>query len=123
MVWQKEIRPTRENSSLPLYDNAPPAAAEPEPLSRREQRRLRRQNARNISEVAQVASVDGTENEAKVRKPARKVWGSANKNREQDGQDDTNTTIETPGESSKDSLPSDSSGPSASDLEAGNPQG
>ncbi|KAJ4212552.1 hypothetical protein NW759_011589 [Fusarium solani] len=77
MSWQKEIRPTRENSSLPLYDNAPEAAAEPEPLSRREQRRLRRRTARNFSEVAQVASADDLENETK------------------DGQDDANTTAET----------------------------
>ncbi|KAH7258417.1 hypothetical protein B0J15DRAFT_465686 [Fusarium solani] len=93
MSWQKEIRPTRENSSLPLYDNAPEAAAEPEPLSRREQRRLRRRTARNFSEVAQVASADDLENETKVRKSIKKGRDSAKK--KQDGQDDANTTAET----------------------------
>ncbi|KAM6518612.1 hypothetical protein FSOLCH5_007375 [Fusarium solani] len=103
MSWQKEIRPTRENSSLPLYDNAPEAAAEPEPLSRREQRRLRRRTARNFSEVAQVASADDLENETK------------------DGQDDANTTAETIGESSKDS-PSDAPVASSSDPGTGSPE-
>ncbi|WAO92700.1 Hypothetical protein NCS54_01021800 [Fusarium falciforme] len=103
MSWQKEIRPTRENSSLPLYDNAPEAAAEPEPLSRREQRRLRRRTARNFSEVAQVASADDLENETK------------------DGQDDANTTAEMIGESSKDS-PSNAPAASSSDPEAGSPE-
>ncbi|KAL6359241.1 hypothetical protein LRP88_06661 [Fusarium phalaenopsidis] len=103
MSWQKEIRPTRENSSLPLYDNAPEAAAEPEPLSRREQRRLRRRTARNFSEVAQVASADDLENETK------------------DGQDDANTTAETIGESSKDS-PSDAPVASSSNPKTSSPE-
>lgn len=119
MSWQKEIRPTRENSSLPLYDNAPEAAAEPEPLSRREQRRLRRRTARNFSEVAQVASADDLENETKVRKSIKKGRDSANK--KQDGQDDANTTAETIGESSKDS-PSDAPVASSSDPETGSPE-
>ncbi|EEU42972.1 uncharacterized protein NECHADRAFT_83625 [Fusarium vanettenii 77-13-4] len=92
MSWQKEIRPTRENSSLPLYDNAPEVAVESEPLSRREQRRQRRRTARNFSEVAQVATADDLENEPKVRKPAKKGRDFANK--KQDGQDDANTTAE-----------------------------
>ncbi|KAI8715305.1 hypothetical protein NCS52_01037900 [Fusarium sp. LHS14.1] len=94
MSWQKEIRPTRENSSLPLYDNAPEVAVEAEPLSRREQRRQRRRTARNFSEVAQVATADDLENEPKVRKPTKKRMASANK-KQQDGQDDANITAET----------------------------
>ncbi|KAI8660381.1 hypothetical protein NCS57_01015100 [Fusarium keratoplasticum] len=119
MSWQKEIRPTRENSSLPLYDNAPEAATEPEPLSRREQRRLRRRTARNFSEVAQVASPDDLENETKVRESTKKGQASANK--KQDGQDDANTTAETIGESSKDS-PSDAPAAPSSDPETGSPE-
>lgn len=117
MSWQKEIRPTRENSSLPLYDDAPKAAAEPEPLSRREQRRLRRRTARNFSEVAQIPTADDPENEPKVRKSKK---GRTSANEEQDSQDDANTTAETIGESSKDS-PSDAPVASSSDPETGSP--
>lgn len=123
MVWQKDIRPTRENSNLPLYDNTPEASTESEPLSRREQRRLRRQTTRTLSEVAQVATADNPENEAKVREPTKKTRGAADKEQEQEGQDEPNTAAETTGESSKDSPPSDTPGPSSSDPEAGNPQG
>ncbi|RSL71462.1 hypothetical protein CEP54_001266 [Fusarium duplospermum] len=119
MSWQKEIRPTRENSNLPLYDNTPEAAAEPEPLSRRDQRRLRRRTARNSSDVAQTATTDdGLENETKVRKTTKKGRVSANKKQENDGQDDANTSTEMIGESSKDSAPAASS----SNPEVGSPQ-
>ncbi|KAL2681051.1 hypothetical protein Neosp_008654 [[Neocosmospora] mangrovei] len=120
MSWQKEVRPTRENSSLPLYDNAPEVVAESEPLSRREQRRQRRRTARNFSEVAQVATSDDLENEPKVRKLAKKGRDFSNK-KQQDGQDDANTTAETIGESSKDT-PSDAPAASSSDPETGSPE-
>ncbi|RSM14323.1 hypothetical protein CEP52_001439 [Fusarium oligoseptatum] len=121
MSWQKDIRPTRENSNLPLYDDAPEAAAEPEPLSRRDQRRLRRRTARNSSDVAQTGTADdGLEDETKVRKPTKKGRGSANKKQENDGQDDANTSTKTIGESSKD--PSDAPVASSSDPETSSPQ-
>ncbi|KAM0435909.1 hypothetical protein ACHAPT_002801 [Fusarium lateritium] len=106
MVWQKTIRPTRENSNLPLYDNRPEVvAAEPEPVSRREQRRLRRRTACNFSEVAQVATAGDHDDESQVREQTNNnpcAADGGDKDQEH-GQGDANVTAKT-GESTNDSL-------------------